>query len=100
MDLHVLGENKKKYWVATCLEFNLVAQGRTFDEALKSLEDAIEGYVQTVFNTDDALSIPDLLHRPAPLSKRLLYHIVKSWSQVGKWEATSMHPKIPTHAAA
>lgn len=100
MNLKILGERKKDYWIATCLEFNLVAQGRTFEDACKSLEDAISSYIETVFDTEDALSIPDLLYRPAPMSKRIRFWIVWKCQQIDRWKAAMIHPRIPVHACA
>ncbi len=87
MMLRILGEKKDNYWIATSLEFNIVAQGDSFKEAVSSLEDALKGYLETVFDTDDALSIPELLYRPAPWKKRIMFFIGNKLIQCNKFRA-------------
>ncbi|MBP9706778.1 MAG: hypothetical protein KBD78_03990 [Oligoflexales bacterium] len=94
MDIRILGEKKNGYWIATCLEFNLVAQGDTFEKAVIDLRDAIKGYLTTVFDTDDALSIPDLLYRPAPLYKRILFFLIVKIKEFKNFKTALEHPKF------
>jgi predicted RNase H-like HicB family nuclease len=37
---------KRDYFLAVCVDLNLVAQGGTVEEALDSLKDAIKGYFE------------------------------------------------------
>jgi len=39
---------KNGYFLAVCIDFNLVAQGETIDAALYSLKDAMVGYLEEV----------------------------------------------------
>ena len=51
--------------------------GGSPETARKSLEDAIDGYIRTVFDTDDRPSIAVLLTRRAPLRFVLLWHLIR-----------------------
>ena len=94
MDLRLLCEKEGRQWIATCLELNLYAQAETSQKALQELEIAIEGYLKTVFDTDDVLSIPELLNRPAPWSKFLKYWIAEKVAYLDAWRIQLFHPKI------
>ena len=57
-------------WQALCVDFDLVAHGRSFEEVREEIQDAIETYVSYVVELPD----PDrarLLSRKAPLGLRL-----------------------------
>lgn len=96
--LRLLAEKKKDYWLATCLELNLMAIGNTSEEALAGLKDAILGYLEAVFDTDDKLSVPKLLDRPAPISKRLLFLYTYHRHRLKKWKAETFNPRNHSHA--
>ena len=64
-------------WVVHCVDLDLWAVGSNFPEARKSLEDAILGYLESVLDTDDSASIPELLKRRASLRYLLLWHLIK-----------------------
>ena len=53
-------------WIAHCIDLDLSAGGRTALDARASLHEAVRGYLETVFDTKDEDSIPDLLRRRAP----------------------------------
>ena len=64
-------------WFGVCLEFNLAAEAETSEQLRKKLYDMIESYVDTVINTDNKESIPDLLVRKAPLYNWAIYYLIK-----------------------
>lgn len=86
--LRLLAEKKKGYWLATCLELNIMVVGDTPKAAFQNLKEAIEGYLDAVFDTEDRLSIPALLNRPAPLSKRLRFIFGGHFDRMFAWLRT------------
>jgi len=64
-------------WVAICLDFNLAAQGDSFDEVKAKLEAMIKEYVYDALVGEDRLYAAQLLTRRAPWSSWFKYYIVK-----------------------
>ena len=63
--------NNKQGYFAICLDFNLFTWRPTLNGAKKSLENAIEGYLQTVYQTSTAEDLEKnglyrLAYQPAP----------------------------------
>jgi predicted RNase H-like HicB family nuclease len=99
MKLRILGESRGSYWVATCLEFNLVTEGKDFPEACDRMNDALEGYLKVVFDTDDPLSIPSLIKRPAPRSKFWKFAIAERLHRLRSLKADFLNPpRFSLHA--
>lgn len=92
MELKVLAEKKSGYWIATCLELNIVVQADTPQKLLSKMGDALDGYVRAVTETDDALSIPSLMNRPAPMSKFFKFWLASKIRQYHNWKATFIDP--------
>jgi hypothetical protein len=67
----VVFQNKRGEYTAECIDLDLMVRGKTQHEALRSLRQAIAGYLQVVMRGDQT----GLLPRPAPLSHRLRYHL-------------------------
>ena len=63
-------------WVAHCVDLSLTVTAPTLDEAMASLDEAILGYLESVFDTEDTQSIFSLVPRPSPWTIRLEYHWV------------------------
>ena len=59
-----------------CVDLNVDAEAETLPAVKASLDDAIKGYLETVFETDDS-SVEALLRRPASLSHQLIYRLAK-----------------------
>jgi hypothetical protein len=59
-------------FLAECVDLNLMVIRPTAEAAARSLEDAMTGYLETVFEKPD--QIEGLYPRPSPLSRRLKYH--------------------------
>lgn len=62
-------------WVASCLDLCLAAQGDTFDEAKRKLEEQIIFYVKEA--VEDEEYGDQLLNRSAPLSSWIEYYFIK-----------------------
>lgn len=69
-------------WVAHCIDLDLWAVGKSAHDARHSLEDAINGYVETVLDTEDEESVVPLLRRRAPLRFVALWHVIRLVSSV------------------
>jgi len=88
---------RDEWWVAHCLDLSLSAGGRSPREARHSLSDAIEGYIETVFDTEDVGSIPRLLRRRAPLWKLVEWEIkwrLANWLSHGPQRAYEYTPPL------
>ena len=68
-------------WIAKCIDLCLVVEEDSFEASRKSLEDAILGYLDTVYDTEDKESIPNLLRRKSPLWDRMLFRMCLIHSQ-------------------
>ena len=77
-DLHldVLMEKDGQYFIAHCLDLDLVAQGKTFEEAKKELIELINDQID--FAVDNNLE--ELLVHPAPKEYWIRYWNIKSES--------------------
>lgn len=65
--LHCYFERDDGVWLAFCLDFTLVAQADTFDEAQRKLEAQIREYVMDATVGEDRKHAAYLLRRRAPL---------------------------------
>lgn len=70
-------EQEDDCWVALCLNFNLAAQGDTFEEAKTKLEAMIAEYVYDALAGEDKPYAAQLLSRSAPFSSWLRYYFIK-----------------------
>lgn len=69
-------------YIAECIDLNLMVRRDTMEEATRSLEQAIVGYLHTVCSDQSAASellqhgrVQGLVPRPSPLPRRLRYHL-------------------------
>ena len=69
-------------WVASCLDFDLAAQGDTLEEAKASLEAMIVDYVNDALVGEDRIHAERLLRRKAPLKEWLVYYYIKLFNLV------------------
>lgn len=70
-------EQEGEYWVAVCLNFNLAAQGDSFEEVKAKLEAMISEYVYDALEGEDKPYAAQLLSRTAPLSLWIRYLFIK-----------------------
>jgi hypothetical protein len=76
-------ETEGDCWVAVCLDFNLAAQGESFEEVKSKLEAQIYDYVYDAQAGLDKPYAAQLLTRRAPLSFWLNYYLIKLKIAVG-----------------
>ncbi|MGD0960468.1 MAG: DUF1902 domain-containing protein [Methylomonas sp.] len=70
-------EQEGDYWIALCLDFNLAAQGETFEEVKFKLEAMIAEYVYDALAGIDKPYAAQLLSRRAPFSSWFKYYIIR-----------------------
>jgi predicted RNase H-like HicB family nuclease len=62
-------------WVAVCVDLNLAAQGETYREVRRKLNEQIDSYVFDALAGDDRPYAEQLLSRRAPLKFFLKYYL-------------------------
>ena len=71
LTLRCCAYQSSEMWIAECIDLDLIASGKTPEQAIGGLHNAITGYVRTVL---DGNSLDGLIPRPSPFSHRLRYH--------------------------
>ena len=61
-------------WVALCLDFDLAAQGESFQDVRTRLDAMIDDYVEDALTGEDRAHAPSLLNRRAPWRYWLRYY--------------------------
>lgn len=61
-------------WFGLCLNFNLGVEANSREQLKHKMREVIESYIETVLDTKDKPSIPDLLCRRAPIKDWLMYY--------------------------
>lgn len=70
MTLHYLIEKDDDLYSAICLELNVASQGVTIDEVKKNLQEAVELYLEVVYEAGDE---EEFIPRPAPREEWLKF---------------------------
>jgi hypothetical protein len=68
----VYHQKSSGFFVAECIDLDLMVKARKAKKAMRELEDAIKGYVQVAVETGQA---DELIPRRSPISHRLRYHL-------------------------
>lgn len=76
LSLRCLALQRKGYWVAMCVDLDLVVQASTVGQARKLLKAQIASYVADAL-AEDEVHIAYLLHRKAPWRYIALYYVIK-----------------------
>lgn len=66
----------KDSWYGVCINLNLAVEARSREELIQEMSAVIKSYLESVLDTKDTASIPELLSRKAPLSDRLMYCLI------------------------
>jgi hypothetical protein len=74
--LHFLAKSVEGNWVVSCLDFDLAAQGHSFEDAREGVMYQVEDYIQDAFELDNGEHASLLLSRRSPAHKWLIYHAV------------------------
>ena len=91
-------ERKDGTWYAVCIDLNLDAEGGSFSEVKRSLNQAISGYLETIAEVNDPASLVQLLRRPAPLKERAFYHSMRLAHLFRRFVA--FEQAVPVHPAS
>ena len=75
--LHCYFEKDGDQWLAFCLDFSLVAQAETLEEAHHKLEEQMVSYVTDATTGEDRAYGSQLLTRRAPLRYWLKFYVVR-----------------------
>lgn len=67
-------KTKKNRWYGVCLDLNLAVESDSPEGLKKKMSEVIDSYLETVFDTEDKTSIPQLLKRRAPLLDWITYY--------------------------
>jgi predicted RNase H-like HicB family nuclease len=70
-------KTKKGTWFGLCLDFNLAAEAASREELRKKINEMIATYIESVLDTQDSGSVPELLSRRAPVHDWLIYYLIK-----------------------
>ena len=70
LDLHILIEKEGDLYSVLCLELNVASQGETLEEARKNIREAIELYLEDVYESGDE---KEFIPRPAPVEEWIKY---------------------------
>jgi len=81
--LHCLIEKGEKYFSAICLELDVASQGRTIKEAEANIKEAIELYLEDVYEAGDE---KEFIPRPAPMELWLRYFKLEERKLRGKFK--------------
>lgn len=91
LDLHILIEKQDNLYSALCLELNVASQGKTIQETEKNIKEAIELYLDDVFEAGDE---KEFIPRPAPVSEWLKYFTKEAINLKNKIKSGHIKPRL------
>lgn len=68
---------KEGLYYGVCVDLNLAVEAESPKKLKKKMNDVIISYIDTVLDTNDKDSIPQLIYRRAPIQDWLLYYFIK-----------------------
>ncbi len=63
-------------WYGVCLDLNLAVEAPSINELRVKMKEIISSYLETVLDTEDVNSVPDLLSRRAPVYDWIIYYYI------------------------
>ena len=94
---HRTGEDR---WYGVCLDLNLAAEADSDEHLKQKLNEMITSYIETVLDTEDKESIPELLMRRAPLKDWIIYYFVKALISIRNFPNNfTFKESVPFHLA-
>ena len=63
-------------WYGVCINLNLAVEASSPDELMGKMKEVILSYLETVLDTKDDKSIPELLSRRAPIYDWIVYYCI------------------------
>lgn len=61
-------------WFGLCLEFNLAIEADSIEQLKSKMRKVVASYIDTILDTNDKESIPELFSRKAPMKDWLIYY--------------------------
>lgn len=80
--IRLMAYKHKNHFRAVCLDLDLYAEGRTLAEAMKRLDSAVLGYIESI--EKDHKGDEKLLDRPAPKKYWQIYELLKELTEIKK----------------
>jgi len=94
---HKIKGNK---WFGLCLNFNIAIEADTQEQLKLKMNHALVSYIETVLNTNDIDSIPELLERRSPLKDWFIYYTIKFAVFIRKFPGNfTFKQALPFHLA-
>ena len=75
--LRCYGYKKRDRWHGVCIDLNLAVEANSAEHLNEKMGEVISSYIDTVIDTEDAGSVPDLISRKAPLRDFLIYYLIR-----------------------
>lgn len=91
LELHVLIEKENNLYSALCLELNVASQGRTIKATEKNIREAVELYLEDVYESGDE---KDFIPRPAPVKEWLKYFAKQADDLKNKIKTNHIRPRL------
>jgi predicted RNA-binding Zn-ribbon protein involved in translation (DUF1610 family) len=90
------------YYIAECIDLDISAEAETLEGAISGLQDAMDGYMSVVLDTNTS----GVIFRPSPLSHRIRYYIEYAKDMVSaifsrpraRTETVYEVPAVPMHS--
>ncbi len=89
--LHNLIEKEDEIYSAVCLELNVASQGKTIAEAKKNLQEAVELYLEDVFEAGDK---KEFIPRPASENEWLKFFAAEAKLLANEFSNVALPKKI------
>lgn len=70
-------KTKNDCWYGICIDLNLAVESDSPENLKKKMREVVDSYLETVFDTEDKTSIPQLLKRKAPFFDWFTYYVIK-----------------------
>ena len=69
---------KNGKWFGLCLNFDIAVEAESRERLQEKMHEFIKSYIETVLDTEDPASIPELLSRRAPMKDWAIYYGIKA----------------------
>lgn len=82
---------RSRGYIAECIDLNLVSQGKTKEEAIGALQEAMFSYLAVVF---DGGPTRKLVPRLSPLANRIHYHLHRLYCRIASFFGNRHHKHL------
>ena len=93
-------KKRNNRWYGVCIDFNLAVEADSPEELKQKMGEIIYSYIETVIDTDDKASIPNLISRKAPIRDFVIYYVMRLAISLHKFRRNiAFKEVIPFHLA-